>query len=97
MREALQIVEAIDDVAAVAMAPQQDGIRSSTFDVPAEETRTIVGWKPDIFERQAAGRAPVLILPGHRVVDKDLIQDIDGRPRCQLSNQNDHPMPPETI
>ena len=48
-----QVLEPIDNIAGVAMAPQDDRTIRLRFYIPPEEFRPIGRLEPDIFKRQA--------------------------------------------
>jgi hypothetical protein len=75
----------MDDVAGVAVAPEQDTWRLLGFHVPPEQTRSIARFKPDLLERKTADARPVPLDPGSRVVDEQLIEDVGHVALLRLS------------
>ena len=46
------------------------------FHIPPEELRPVSRLEPDIFKREAARCPPVLVSPGIRMKDEELIKDV---------------------
>src|SRR6185437_7882752 len=74
LEQELEIVETVDDIARIAMAPQDDRPISRRLYVPAEQADAIRSLKPHIFQRQPAQPCPVSVLPRFRMIDEELIE-----------------------
>jgi len=64
MVEELHILEPVDDVAGIAVAPQNNRAVSLRLDVPSEQPRPIASLKPHVFKRQPSEPGPIPICPG---------------------------------
>ena len=73
--EKLQILQAVNDIARVAMAPEYDRTIGLRVNIPPEQTRPIGGLKPHLFKWQAGQPRPVAILPGIRMIDEKSIEE----------------------
>jgi hypothetical protein len=76
--EFAQILQPVDDIPGVAVAPEYDRTICLRLNVPTEQPRSISSLKPHIFQRQATADFPVVISPRLGMVDEELIKNADS-------------------
>ena len=76
--EFAQILQPVDDISRVAVAPEYDRTIRLRLNVPPKEARPIGSLKPNLFKRQPTEGFPVLILPRVWMIDKELVKDADS-------------------
>jgi hypothetical protein len=78
--EKFQILQPVDDVPGIAVAPEYDWTICLRLNIPTEQPRPIGSLKPHLFKRQPTEPSPVPILPRFRMINEELVEEAhEGR------------------